>query len=225
MLRAEPTKFQKAAQTIKTSWLLFLAHISGIYFLFQIGWRILTARWFDPIRQSTTLTGKLAIAYLLLSLACTPLNAITGWTKIIRARKPLGLYAFWFALIHGLIFTAWDYQLNLPLLFDNLKYQRYVLMGMASFIVLLGLAMSSNVSIRKKMGKLWRYVQRSVYVAALLAVVHIIWLRKIPQQSVREIVILAVLFLLRVPWVKNAIIRFRKSFQRGDTAGESETKP
>ena len=195
---------------------MILIHLSAIIFLLRLIWLVVSGSFFiDPIRQTTTLTGKLAIAYLLLSLACTPVNIITGWSMVIRARRPLGLYAFGYALLHGLTYVGWDFRFDFRLLFVNLKYDRYILVGGSAFLVLALLAITSIRSLQKKMGKRWKTTQRLVYLAGGLAVVHVMWLRKSPREVIPLILLLIVLLVLRVPWLKSVIIKLRQSLSKG----------
>ncbi len=215
MARPTASRWRMLWTWLQKNGLSIAAHISAIFFILRLIWLLASGSFFiDPVRQTTTLTGKLAITYLLLSLGCTPVNILFGWSQVMRARRPLGLYAFGFALLHGLTYVGWDYQFDLPLLFQSLLYQRYVLVGGGAFLILALLAITSIHSIRKRMGKGWVRFQRLVYVAGALAVGHILWLRKSPREVLPLLMILAVLFILRVPWIKTAIIKLRKSLTK-----------
>ena len=97
--------------------LRLVVHVSAILLAARLVWLVLSGAFFiDPVRQTTTITGKLAITFLLLSLSCTPVNIFLGWSQVMQVRRPLGLYAFGFALIHGLIYVVWDYQSTYPYL-------------------------------------------------------------------------------------------------------------
>jgi sulfoxide reductase heme-binding subunit YedZ len=147
----------------------------------------------------------------LLSLACTPFNIVFGWSKVIQIRKPLGLFAFGFALLHGLTYVGWDYRFDFSLLLENLQYQTYILAGGTAFLILTLLALASINKVKNRLGKIWRTIQQLVYLAGGLVLVHVIWLRKTIRESVSLMVIMAVLFLIRVPWIKKGIITLRLS--------------
>ena len=202
---------------LQKHWLDVVVHVSATFLMARLVWLVASGAFFiDPIKQTTTLTGKLAITFLLLSFGCTPVNILTGWSHVKRVRRSLGLYAFGFALLHGLTYVAWDYQFDVPLLLDSVIYQRYVLVGATAFIILLLLAITSIRIIQKRMGKGWVRFQRLVYVAVGLAAIHVVWLRKSSSESLPLYMILAALFVVRVHWVKKGIIKFRKSLTAGD---------
>ncbi len=139
--------------------LRLVVHVSAILLAARVVWLVASGAFFiDPVRQTTTLTGKLAITFLLLSLSCTPVSTLLGWSHVLQVRRPLGLYAFGFALFHGLIYVVWDYQLNIPLLIDSIFYQRYVLVGAIAVFLLTLLAITSIPSIRRRMGKAWIHI-------------------------------------------------------------------
>jgi sulfoxide reductase heme-binding subunit YedZ len=210
------TGYDKLSEWLRENWMSAAVHLSAVFLLFRIIWLNTSGRFFiDPVRQTITLTGKLAITFLMLSLACTPVNILTGWSKVIRIRKPLGLYSFAFALLHGLSYVGWDYRFNIPLIISNLQYERYILMGVSSFLFLLLLAATSVNLLQKKLGKSWKRLQRLVYLTAFLAVLHVLWLRKSPREVMNIVVILTALLILRVPLVKNGIIKLRSSITKG----------
>lgn len=197
---------------LRKNWLVLLSHLSAAYFV--LSWIIQFysgAFYIDAVRQTTTMTGHLAITYLLLSLSCTPFFILTGWAKVIRLRRPLGLYAFGFAFLHGLTYVGWDYRFDFSLIFDTIQYQRYVIIGALAFGILLLPAITSLTKVKMQMGKRWHSFQKTVYVAAGFSVIHVSWLRKSPLETLPLIFTLALLFLFRIPFIKNSIIKSRKS--------------
>jgi sulfoxide reductase heme-binding subunit YedZ len=171
----------------------------------------------DPVKETTIRTGRLAITFLLLSLACTPVAVITGLNRIRRARRPWGLWALAYTVLHFLIFAGWDYRFDLPLLWTGIAYQPFVVVGSASLLILLVLGVTSLPGLRTKLGKSWIWVQRMVYVAAVLDVWHVLWLKKNPAEAWWYPFILAVLLLVRVPLIRKAISRLRKAMARSQT--------
>jgi len=140
---------------IRKNWLRILAHVGALMPLVWLVWRYWRGLMFDPIRQVTTSTGRSALVLLLLSLACTPI-AILGFKRILRVRRALGLYAFVYASLHGLIFAGWDYGFDLQLLKPAILNQRFVLAGSAAFLLLLLLAITSTRGWQKRLGKNWK---------------------------------------------------------------------
>jgi methionine sulfoxide reductase heme-binding subunit len=152
----------------------------------------------NPIQDLTLRTGEAALVLLLLSLACTPANRLRGWRWAAGLRKPLGLYAFLYVALHLLIFVAVDYGLDLGLIGQAIAEKRYVLAGLASFLLLLPLALTSTRGAQRRMGRWWRRLHRLVYPAALLAVLHFLWLSKTPYEPLIYGAVLLALLAVRV---------------------------
>lgn len=164
----------------------------------------------NPIQEATYRTGKTALVLLVLSLACTPASMLFGWKRVIAWRRPLGLYAFMYAALHFLIFTAVDYGLDWGLIWATVLEKRYVVAGFTAFLLLLPLAITSTKGSMRRLGKRWKKLHRLVYVAAILAVVHFVWLVK---ADIREPLMygaaVALLLALRLPPVRRKIGAFR----------------
>jgi sulfoxide reductase heme-binding subunit YedZ len=164
----------------------------------------------NPIQALTQRTGRYALFFLVLSLSCTPLNTLFGWRGLIKVRRPLGLTAFGYALIHFTLFVGVDYQFNLALLEEAILEKPYALVGLAAFIILLSLAITSFKWWMKKLGKNWKRLHRLVYLAGVLVLVHYFWvvkgdLLRLSGDISRPLIytgIMTVLFALRVPRIK-----------------------
>lgn len=166
----------------------------------------------NPIQEISARTGKTALVLLVLSLACTPINTVFGLRQVLPLRRPLGLYAFAYSVAHLLNFAVVDYGLDPALLREAIFEKRYVLVGFAAFVLLLPLAITSTTTFQRRLGKRWKQLHRLVYVAALLAVVHFVWLVK---ADIREPmvygVIVACLLALRLPPVRQHLVKARQS--------------
>ncbi len=162
-----------------------------------MAWRLVRGGYFDPIRQLTTSTGNTALALLGLTLTCTPVARLLGFRVALRVRRTLGLYTFAYAAVHLLIFVGWDYGFAWDLVLPALYAQSFVLVGFAAFLILLALALTSTRGWQARLGRWWKRLQRLVYFAAVLVVVHVLWLSKTPEKALRYGLILGVLLLLR----------------------------
>ncbi len=151
----------------------------------------------DPVREVTTRTGRAALRLLLASLACTPLSTLVGIGHLRTARRPLGLYAFLYTALHFLTFAGLDYRFDLRFLVPAIFQQRFVLPGLAAGLILLALATTSTAAWQKRMGKSWKRLHRMAYVAGALAVLHVAWLLKDLNESLRYGAFLALLLFLR----------------------------
>jgi methionine sulfoxide reductase heme-binding subunit len=144
----------------------------------------------DPIERLTHLTGWWALALLLGSLAVTPAIRITGWGALIHARRTLGLGAFGYAVLHVLVYAV-DREFVPAYIVEDVVERPFITAGFAAFVLLVPLAVtSSRAAIRRLGGRRWNRLHRLVYPAAILAVVHFLWLVK---ADLREPLIFAVI--------------------------------
>lgn len=207
---------------LKKHWLRIATHIGAWIPLAVLIWDFandnLTA---NPIQEATFRTGKTALILLLLALACTPLNTLLGWKRLLPLRRPLGLYAFFYVCVHLLIFALVDYGLDWELIQQAIVEKRYVLVGFAAFLLLLPLAITSTKGWMRRLGKGWKKLHRLVYLAVSLAIVHFVWLVK---ADIREPLvygaIVAALLILRLPAIRRALTGMRYRF-----AGRGATPP
>jgi sulfoxide reductase heme-binding subunit YedZ len=130
---------------------------------------------FNPIETITRRTGNLGMFFLILSLSCTPINKIFNLPSVGRLRKPLGLYAAFYAFLHFVVFIAWDYNLNLSLIWNEIANKPFLIIGLIAFVILMILAATSFRSLQRKMGKTWVWLHRLVYIAGILVVIHYLY--------------------------------------------------
>ncbi len=148
----------------------------------------------NPIEAITHATGDWALRLLFVTLAVTPLRRLTGWNSIIRYRRMLRLFAFFYASLHFLTYAVLDHFFALGSILEDVTTRRYVTVGFAGFVLLIPLAVTSTQRmIRRLGGRRWRALHRLVYVSAIAGVVHYLWLVKI---DVRPPVIYALILSL-----------------------------
>lgn len=166
----------------------------------------------NPIQEATLRTGKAALILLVLSLTCTPLNTLFGLRELLPLRRPLGLYAFAYACLHVLLFFVIDYGLDWQLIQEAVLEKRYVLVGLAAFLLLLPLALTSTKGWQRRLGQRWKRLHMLVYVAAPLVVVHFVWLVKADlSQPILFGIAVITLLVLRLPALRRSLIRWRQS--------------
>jgi sulfoxide reductase heme-binding subunit YedZ len=192
-------------------WLRLTVHGGAWMPFVVIVWYALTNQLgAEPIREIILRTGKTALVLLILSLACTPVNMLLGFNAVIKARRTLGLYAFFYALAHLLTFVVVDYGLDLGLLSEAIFEKPYALVGLTSFLILLPLAITSTKGWQKRLGKLWKRLHRWVYIAALLAIIHFVWLVKLDvREPLTYGAIVVLLLALRVRHLRERLGQFR----------------
>jgi sulfoxide reductase heme-binding subunit YedZ len=125
-------------------------------------------------------------------------------------RRPLGLYAFMYAGLHFLIFVGLDYGFDLDLIGQAILNQRYVLVGFAAGLLLLLLAITSTRGWQKRLGKNWKRLHRLAYLAAILAIVHFMWLVKDIREPLRYGAVVALLLIVRIPVIRRALNNVRR---------------
>ncbi len=190
---------------VRENWLWLLANIGSMAPLLWLLWDQLQDNLsINPIDDYTDRTGSTAIILLLLSLAVTPVQTVTGWRKVSTIRKSLGLWAFAYAVLHMLVFVGLDYGFSLEfILLDGLPSKPYILVGLSALLILLPLALTSTKGMQKRLGKNWKKLHRWVYAAGILAVIHFIWVRKVPfGEPTIYAIILAILLIARIPTVR-----------------------
>jgi sulfoxide reductase heme-binding subunit YedZ len=139
-----------------------------------LAWAALAGRLgANPVEKITRETGTWALRFLCLTLAATPLRRLTGWNGVIRFRRMLGLFAFFYACLHLTNFVAIDYFFALDEIVKEVVKRPYITLGFTAFVLLVPLAVTSTAGwVRRLGGRGWRRLHRLVYAAAALAVVH-----------------------------------------------------
>lgn len=136
----------------------------------------------NPIEFVTLSTGTWTLIFLLASLAVTPFRRLTGRNELIRFRRLLGLFAFFYAFQHLLIYVLFDQQLDFRAMLDDVVKRPFITAGFTAFMLLLPLALTSTAwSIRKLGGKNWNRLHKLVYLSAIAAVIHFIWKVKVVE--------------------------------------------
>lgn len=127
----------------------------------------------NPVNFAILTTGMSALVFLMLTLAVTPLRKITGLNWIIFARRTLGLYAFFYACLHFLIFFSLDRSFSVSSTLSEMVKRKYLIVGSTGLFVMVPLAVTStNAMIKRLGGKRWRALHRLAYVAAIAGVIH-----------------------------------------------------
>lgn len=136
-------------------------------------WDILNNNLIDPIEEITNPTGQWALRFILLSLTITPLVIILKKPSLIRFRRMIGVFGFFYLIIHLSIWLI-DQQFNLDNIFDDIKERTYILLGFVAFIFTTLLAITSTNGWIKRLGRKWRKLHRLNYLIVVLAWVHLL---------------------------------------------------
>jgi len=141
-------------------------------------WQALSGQAVNPVETLTRDSGSWALNLLLAGLAITPLRRLgaPGW--LLRLRRMLGLYAFFYASVHLLIYLWLDQLFDWPAIVHDIIKRPFITVGMAAFALLLPLAITSTDGWLRRLKRRWGQLHRLVYPLAVLAVVHYLWLVK-----------------------------------------------
>ena len=198
---------------LRKHWLWILANLGALFPLAWLIWDIGQGNLsVNPIDDITDRTGKAALVLLMLSLACTPVNILIGFSQALTIRKTLGLYAVLYASLHFLNFVGLDYGFNLNLIFgDALLTKRFVVVGLSAFLILIPLAITSTKGWMRRLGRNWKRLHQLVYAAGVLAVIHFLWLVKAAErwEPIIFAVILTLLLAVRLPPVRKFLVGLR----------------
>jgi sulfoxide reductase heme-binding subunit YedZ len=133
----------------------------------------------NPIEVITRSTGTWTLALLLITLGVTPLRKLAGWNWLLRLRRMLGLYAFFYAVLHFITYIWLDQFFDLAAMVKDVIKRPFITIGFTSFLLLAPLAATSTSAMVKRLGaKNWLALHRLVYVVAVGGVVHFWWLVK-----------------------------------------------
>lgn len=133
----------------------------------------------NPIETINRYTGDWVLRFLLLTLAVTPLRRLTGWNGLLRYRRMLGLFAFFYACLHFLSWVWLDQYFVLANIVADVVKRPFITMGFACFLMLIPLAATSTSAMIRRLGaKRWQQLHRLVYLIGIGGVVHYLWLVK-----------------------------------------------
>lgn len=132
----------------------------------------------NPVEVMTHETGEWGLRFLLLTLAVTPARRLTGWNGLQRYRRMLGLFAFFYVCLHFSIYLVFDHWFDLRAILEDIVERPYITVGFAAFVLLIPLALTSTRGMIRRLGRRWQPLHRLVYVIAVLAVLHFLWLVK-----------------------------------------------
>mgnify|MGYP003323696471 FL=1 len=153
----------------------------------------------DPAQELSIETGEWALRFLLITLALTPLAQLTGEIRFVRQRRMLGLFALFYASVHFLSWMAFILGFRWLAIAEELLERPYITIGFAAYLIILALGVTSPRAMVRRLGKNWKRLHKLIYLAAVLALIHLLW---ILRTDIQEVVlyggILAVLLGYRV---------------------------
>lgn len=199
-------------------------HAASIWLLYAVG--LLPAVWGfwlgatgglpgNPVKEFEHLLGLWALRFLVATLAITPLRDLFG-INWIRYRRALGLLAFWYVLMHFLTYMVLDQYLNFAAIIDDIVRRPFITIGMAAFVMLIPLALTSNNWSIRRLGPRWVKLHRLVYVIAAAGVLHFAMsVKVVGLEPWTYITLVALLLLYRL---LRPILRNRNRGRRTDAS-------
>lgn len=151
----------------------------------------------DPVAEVEHRTGLWALRLLMVTLAITPLRQLTGQPVLIRFRRMLGLYAFFYASLHLTSYLVLDLQGYWTQIFEEIAKRPYITVGFTAWLLLIPLAVTSTQGWIRRLGRRWGQLHKAVYAVGVLAVLHFWWLVK---SDIREPLLYAAILAVLLGW-------------------------
>jgi methionine sulfoxide reductase heme-binding subunit len=133
----------------------------------------------NPVEEVLHTLGKTALNLMLITLAVTPARIVTGLNWLVRLRRLLGLFCFFYALLHLAAYAVLDQRLDLSLLLVDVTQRPYITVGFLAVVLMLPLAITSTSRMQRRLGRRWVTLHRLIYPAAVLSILHFWWQTKI----------------------------------------------
>ncbi|HEY7364401.1 MAG TPA: protein-methionine-sulfoxide reductase heme-binding subunit MsrQ [Methylomirabilota bacterium] len=202
-------------------WAAALAPLAALGF-----WIVTDDLTANPISFITNHLGQWTLRLLLAALSTTPLRLLTGWGWPALLRRLLGLFAFFYATLHLSIWVFVDHFLNWGQMASDIVERPYITLGMGALTLLIPLAATSTAGMIKRLGAVaWRRLHRLVYLAAITAVLHFVWLAKVGRtEPYYYAAVLAVLLGVRVTDAARRRVRRRRAQRAAAVTASSATR-
>jgi len=158
----------------------------------------------NPIEFITRNTGDWTLYFLCITLAVTPLRRLTQWNWLIKLRRMLGLFAFFYAALHFTTFLWFDHFFDIEEMWRDVIKRPFITIGFVAFVLLIPLAVTSTNGMVKRLGgHRWQWLHRLIYLIVLLGLVHYWWMKAGKQDFSQPIIftaVVVVLLMMRVVW-------------------------
>jgi sulfoxide reductase heme-binding subunit YedZ len=149
----------------------------------------------NPIEELLHQLGRWGLKFLLLTLAITPIRRWTGWNWLIRFRRMLGLFAFFYILLHFTVYAVLDQGLEIEIIIEDVIERPYITLGMFGLLMLIPLALTSTKGMMRRLGKRWQKLHRLVYLIGIAGVWHFYWQVKLDTMDASIYALILMLLL------------------------------
>lgn len=130
----------------------------------------------DPAQELAKETGEWTLRFLVLTLALTPLRQLTGKPQFVRIRRMVGLFTLFYATVHFLVWMSFLLAFRWVAIGEELVQRPFITVGFAAYVILLALGITSPQFMVRKLGKNWKKLHRLIYAAAILGLIHLLWI-------------------------------------------------
>ena len=153
----------------------------------------------NPIENMQDRFGIWGLRFIVTVLMISPLRSITGFAWITQFRRMIGLYAFFYVLMHFLVWLLLEQNLLMAAIIEDIATRPFITIGFIALLILVALASTSTMNIRKKMGNNWVRLHSSIYLASILGVWHFWWqVKKDITEPLIYAIIISILLLYRL---------------------------
>jgi sulfoxide reductase heme-binding subunit YedZ len=170
----------------------------------------------DPVASLLHSCGLWALRFLMITLAVTPLRDLTGSVHWLRYRRMLGLFAFFYVVLHFSVYLLLDQSGKLGALWQDIVKRPYITIGMLGFVLLIPLALTSTAKAMRRLGRRWTTLHRAIYLIAILGVWHFWWQVK---KDIREPLLYAAILSILLGYRLWKRLKVRSRLSVGRTAG------
>jgi len=188
----------------QVGWVKALVFVLALLPFARLVWGTASGAFTDPLAAITQGSGEWALYFLCITLGVTPLRRLSGFNWLLKLRRMIGLFTFFYALVHFIAFLWFDHFFDVAEMFKDVIKRPFILVGFIAFILLIPLAATStNGMIKRLGGKRWQWLHRLIYLIAPLAILHFWWMKAGKNDFAQPILfglIVAVLLALRVVW-------------------------
>ena len=188
----------------QTGWIKALLFVLALLPFGRMVYLTATGQLVEPLEFITRGTGDWTLYFLCITLAVTPLRKLSKWNWLVKLRRMLGLYVFFYAALHFTTFLWFDHFFDVQEMWKDVFKRPFITVGFIAFVLLIPLAAtSSNAMVKRLGGKRWQWLHRLVYVIAPIAILHFWWMKAGKHNFTQPIIfglVVAVLLGLRLYW-------------------------
>ncbi|MFM9435570.1 methionine sulfoxide reductase heme-binding subunit [Janthinobacterium sp. CG_23.3] len=189
------------------SWLKVALFLLSLLPFGRMVWLSATGQLVEPLEFLTRGSGDWTLYFLCITLALTPLRRLAKWNWLVKLRRMLGLFVFFYAALHFTTFLWFDHFFDLAEMWRDVLKRPFITVGFSAFVLLIPLAAtSSNAMVRRLGGKRWQWLHRLVYLIAPLAILHFWWMKAGKNNFAQPILfglIVALLLGMRLYWARS----------------------